>query len=535
MNYKFRGQTILFLVLVFTTGCSNPGVQTQGAVPSETLPVEHSQFTPSPEKLVEPEGEFTRTKDSVKMVYVPGGTFPMGSTTSEIEDAISLCSQHYSPCNRWYYERESPQHRVTLDDYWIDQAEVSNDQYRLCIDAGVCEAPNTCKKGSPTINNPDKSNHPVVCVDWEDAQAYCNWVGGRLPTEAEWEYAFRGEAGSIYPWGDEFDGSRLNYCDKNCSQTYADDRFDDGYAMTAPVGSYPSGVSWSKVYNMGGNVFEWVSDWMDEYEIEAVSNPSGPLSGSEKMVKGCSWFYNPAYCRGAARPSVSPDTRFDYLGFRCAMSPDQKTEIAEATTDLEFLIAPQGQAAVIDGTISPNEWDDAFVENFADGSELFLKQDGEFIFVGIKAMDNGMIAANVFIQLEDRISILHSSAALGTAIYQDEGNGGDGWGQVQDFQWCCRNAGDSESAQVEREEFLQEDRWLASIGPRGTPNELEYQIRIPEQDFRIAAVFIRSKPPYEKIPWPASLDDDCIKPTEGGLPEVLNFNPENWIMVKLSN
>jgi hypothetical protein len=355
-----------------------------------------------------------------------------------------------------------------------------------------------------------------------------------LPTEAEWEYAFRGEIGSIYPWGDEFDGSRLNYCDKNCSQTHADDRFDDGYAMTAPVGSYPSGVSWRGVYNMSGNVFEWVADWMDEYEIEAVSNPSGPPSGSEKMVKGCSWFYNPAYCRGAARPSVSPDTRFDYLGFRCAMSRNQKTQIGEETAVSETIVVPQGQAAAIDGTISLGEWDDAVAENFADGSKLQLKRDGEFILVGIKANETGLIAGNVFIQRENEISILHSSAALGTAIYHKKSES-DAWVQVQDFIWRCRDASNSETAQAERKKFFQEEGWIASIGPRGTPNELEYQIRIPDQDFRLAAVFIRSTPPYEKVPWPAYLEDDCVRPTPGGLPEILYFDPAQWKAVELSN
>ncbi len=149
---------------------------------------------------------------------------------------MNCVKQHYSPCNRWYFEREGPQHPVSLDDYWLDQTEVSNDQYRLCVDAGICAKPTTCNKGELTFDDPQKNDHPVVCVDWDNAQTYCQWAGGRLPSEAEWEYAFRGPNGVIFPWGDVFDGSKLNYCDANCSQAYADDRFDDGYSLTPADG-----------------------------------------------------------------------------------------------------------------------------------------------------------------------------------------------------------------------------------------------------------------------------------------------------------
>lgn len=287
----------------------------------------------------------TRSIDGMPMIFIPGGTFKMGSTEDEIADAIALCWQHYNICNRWYYEREDPHHLVTLDDYWIDQTEVSNAQFRLCVETGICAEPSTCKKGEPTFDDPEKANHPVVCVAWEDAQNYCQWAGARLPTEAEWEYAFRGTAASIYPWGDEFDGSRLNYCDVNCSRLHADGRFDDGYPLTAPVGSYPSGTSWAGVLDLGGNVSEWVADWFGDYSPDAISKPLGPKTGSEKMIKGCSWFFHPTYCRGALRPSVSPDTRFDYIGFRCTMSVEQEA------------------------------------------------QDGELLYVGIRAREPGMIAA----------------------------------------------------------------------------------------------------------------------------------------------
>ena len=285
-----------------------------------------------------------RLADGMVMVFVPGGIFQMGSTQSEIEAAIGLCQEHYPICNRWYYERESPAHSVTLDDFWIDQTEISNAQYRLCVDAGICNEPTTCKKGEPTFDDPEKADHPVVCVNWEEAQQYCEWTGTRLPSEAEWEYAFRGEERLIYPWGNEFDGTRLNYCDQNCSQSHADNRFNDGFAKTAPTGSFPSGASWAGVLNMSGNVSEWVEDWYGEYPTEAVSNPSGPTTGNERMLKGCSWFYHPTYCRGAARPSVNPNTRFDYLGFRCASSDPQN--VTEMNTSSAVTIIPTQESTV---------------------------------------------------------------------------------------------------------------------------------------------------------------------------------------------
>lgn len=313
-NQFFLG--VVFFVGALSLGCSgkisydqfSPTVQTEPEIQAtQTLQSESLKY------LVRPVDEMT-------MVFIPAGTFEMGSTQTEIEEAIVLCKEHYQICNRWYYEREKPIHLVSLDSFWIDQTEVSNAQYRLCVDSGECAEPLTCTKGETTFNNPEKANHPVVCVNWTEAQNYCQWVGARLPTEAEWEYSYRGEIRSIFAWGNDFDGTRLNYCDKNCGENHFDDRFNDGFSHTAPVSGYPSGTSWSGVYEMSGNVSEWVADWFGEYSAEAVSNPLGPSTGNQKMVKGCSWYFHPAYCRGATRPSIDPDTRFDYLGFRCAGS-----------------------------------------------------------------------------------------------------------------------------------------------------------------------------------------------------------------------
>ena len=158
-----------------------------------------------------------------------------------------------------------------------------------------------------------------MCVDWAEASSYCSWVGGRLPTEAEWEYAYRGPEGLVYPWGDNFDGQRLNYCDRNCLQDHADQEFDDGFAVTAPVGSFPEGASWVGALDMAGNVWEWVEDWFGPYEDGDVVDPAGAERGSQRVMRGGSWFYHPARTRGAARDAVPPETRFDSIGFRCVI------------------------------------------------------------------------------------------------------------------------------------------------------------------------------------------------------------------------
>jgi len=523
-NLLFLGVLFCFVALLFGCGRNASDVQI-----SPTIQIElESQTTQTPQNNLATVQ--IRPLDEMRVIKVPGGTFQMGSSETEYERAIALCRAHYHICNRWYYERESPLHSVSLDDFWIDQTEITNAQYHLCVEAGICTQPFTCKKGEPTFDDPDKTDYPVVCVNWEEAQSYCEWIGGRLPTEAEWEYAYRGESRSIYPWGDEFDGSKLNYCDANCDQSHADNRYDDGYPQTAPVGSYPSGASWSGVFNLSGNASEWVGDWLGDYSPEAVSNPVGPLTGREKMIKGCSWFFHPTYCRGAARASADPDTRLDYLGFRCVMPGNQETEEG-ANMTLDSLMIPSGNPPTIDGTQSPGEWDEAAVETFADGSQLLLMQVGDYLYLGIRANESGMIAGNVYIHRDDEIAILHTSAALGTAIYQ---KGEAGWQQIQDFTWRCRNTGTSESAQAERAEFLQGEGWLAANGRMGTPNELEYQIKISEPNFRLAVAIIRSSYPYEKVPWPAHLDDDCILPTPGGLPADLHFSPDQWARLELS-
>jgi formylglycine-generating enzyme required for sulfatase activity len=243
-----------------------------------------------------------RPADEMLTVYVPPGAFKMGRPWNLTDRA----------------------HTVELDSFWIDQTEVTNAHYSRCVQAGACPAPTACSWGEPTYDDAAKENHPVICVTWQAASAYCAWAGGRLPTEAEWEYAARAPGAAVYPWGDEFDGTKLNSCDVNCpheGQRVTD--YDDGHAQTAPVGSYPEGASWCGALDMAGNVWEWVADWYGPYQSGRQTNPTGPEEGSERLIRGGSWFdYNEyGFLRADNRHPFEPRAAQDMIGFRCVVPP----------------------------------------------------------------------------------------------------------------------------------------------------------------------------------------------------------------------
>ena len=245
------------------------------------------------------------------MLRVPGGAFAMGSP-----DGVGDDDEH-------------PRHAVTVSAFCLDRTEVTVAAYEACVAAGRCTAPH--RERSPYCNHPDRGDHPVNCVDWGQAVAYCRWLGRRLPSEAEWEYAARGSDGRLYPWGNEPpSASRLNACGRECvawgKRVLGRDwpamyDADDGWATTAPVGSFPAGASPFGALDMAGNVWEWTADWHGSYPDSPVTDPRGPATGTGRIDRGNGWHAHlPADVRAAARSSDDPAVPTNSTGLRCASS-----------------------------------------------------------------------------------------------------------------------------------------------------------------------------------------------------------------------
>ena len=256
----------------------------------------------------------TNAKDNAEMVWVPGATFTMGSAAGV------------------GFKMEHPAHQVTLSGYWIYQYDVTVGQYRAFCSATKHKLPDF---PLPMVDYPDSyhsnyswagktgwddlalQQHPIVNITWYDAKAYADWAGVTLPTEAQWEYAARGPQGNNYPWGgiatadDEFNGWDATKC--------ADSKNSEAVGKsTWPVGSFPAGASWCGAQDMAGNVGQWCGDWYGIYAAAAVTNPTGPDTGTWRVQRGGSWGSDSIGNRSAYRIGIA-DGYYYWVGFRCAI------------------------------------------------------------------------------------------------------------------------------------------------------------------------------------------------------------------------
>jgi formylglycine-generating enzyme required for sulfatase activity len=255
------------------------------------------------------------------MRFIPEGKFIMGMNSDK---DLTECQRIRSNCETISFEDEGPAHEVYLDAFYIDKYEVTNALYAACVKAGACRFPKASNSYThPSYyGNPQFDNYPVIYVDWYKAKAYCEWRGAQLPTEAQWEKAARGDDGRIFPWGNDFNDSFVNFCDKNCTYGQADPNSDDGSTENAPVDAYAEGISPYGVYNMSGNVWEWLADWYSEtyYQDSPASNPVGPELGERRVLRGGSWFNDNYGVRITVRGKNPPVNTLNRFGIRCAKS-----------------------------------------------------------------------------------------------------------------------------------------------------------------------------------------------------------------------
>ncbi len=254
---------------------------------------EVTAVTPPPIVIAPPEPapNVPAPNDLGSMIKVQGGKFDMGST----DDTLS-----------------SPVHSVNVSSFQIDKYEVTVGDYKKCVDGGKCAPPLLLMSMNCNYNVPGREGHPVNCVEWSDAKRFCGFAGKRLPTEAEWEYAARGNTGRTFPWGKN---------EPSCTYAaFSPDGKQKCASSTQVVGTHPAGVSWSGALDMGGNVEEWVYDFFGDYDAGASSDPQGPKTNDQDLhvIRGGNWNDKSFTLRAFGRWYTKQGS--DWIGFRCAKS-----------------------------------------------------------------------------------------------------------------------------------------------------------------------------------------------------------------------
>jgi formylglycine-generating enzyme required for sulfatase activity len=251
---------------------------------------------------------------STTRVWFPSGAFTMGSTPEEVLQALTQCANEPLAARCPDFSNEQPRRTVHLSRFALDTEEVSVHAYERCVAARRCR-PIPYYRGARRF---ERADLPAVLVTHRDAAAYCAFVGGALPTEAQFERAAGGTTRRRYPWGDTYHRQLANHGRLAFNATES----SDGNLELAPVRSYPQGATPEGVLNLGGNAAEWVHDAYSPYYDEAdTQNPLGPDAASgylEKVVRGGGYLSPPVLLRSRARQSLKPETRRADIGFRCA-------------------------------------------------------------------------------------------------------------------------------------------------------------------------------------------------------------------------
>ena len=293
---------------------SSPPLSLASAEPAhleESLPVPQPSPTPLPRVKVTPETATALPvvipqsggEQVAGMALIPAGEFTMGRYAN---DELATCREYEAECYLDWFQDEEPVHTVYLEAFYMDLYEVTNAQYKACMDEGVCEPPQRPDSytRSSYFGNPEFDDFPVINVNWYQAQAYCAWRGGRLPSEAEWEKAARGSDGRTYPWGEELDATYTN--------------FNYNMKDTTAVGSYEKGKSPYGLYDMSGNVWEWVVSLHRSYPYTANDGREAASVAGQRVFRGGSWGYVGVSVSAAYRNAGDPSESNLDLGFRCA-------------------------------------------------------------------------------------------------------------------------------------------------------------------------------------------------------------------------
>ncbi len=287
--------SLVLISLAVGAGCA-----AQSFAPEATIPRQRRQDRPSGIDNLQPVGELVRHRSrgrrgSPGMVLIPEGAFLRGSPVGVGNPS------------------EQPQRSLWLGAFWIDRLEVKTDDYRSCVNAGACATP-ALTEALCNWSLAGHGDHPINCVSWGQAEAYCKWVGKRLPTEAEWEKAARGTDGRTYPWGEA-----AATCERACM---SEGNWGCGDGGTCPVGKYPSGASPFGLQDMAGNVWEWTADYFGEdyYAAAPPRDPGGPVRGTRRSVRGGGYGMGEDGPRCANRDGgfTHDYDGGDAVGFRCA-------------------------------------------------------------------------------------------------------------------------------------------------------------------------------------------------------------------------